>query len=250
MRRIRPRRRDHATLATIDFHLDEPDRIKVAAGGDLFDVAAGDEHGRGCKLGRHGRPHPCQDDEDRRGRYGHNGRGHAEIVLLIHDHYDMAKSTGIGLHFDAWQRYFGYSQAMQAAGLQSIVITHSTPADVNANEAFFASGMASLDHVIGHETLPTAVVCYNDYQAYGLIRGCRLRNIPIPEQLSIVGYGDLELSQITSPTLTTLRVPAWQVGYQATRMLLDLLAHANVEETLVPSELRLRESTTRPRKHS
>ena len=86
------------------------------------------------------------------------------------------------------------------------------------------------------------MVCYNDYQAVGLIRAARQQNVPLPQRLSIVGYGDTELARITDPTLTTLRIPAFEIGCETARMLLERIEGRTVESVAVPCEMVARES--------
>ena len=169
--------------------------------------------------------------------------GHRRIALLVHEGYDGAWRTGNNSHVDAGQRYRGYEQALRAAGLEPIVITHAEPRGIDAREEFVAGGLAALPLLLEHPAQPTAVVCYNDWQAVGLIRAARRANVAVPGRLSIVGFGDTELSQIIEPALTTLRLPAFDIGCEAARMILELLDHRSLESVTVPCELIVREST-------
>ena len=172
--------------------------------------------------------------------------GHRRIALLTHDHYDDAKDTDVGLHFDAFERYIGYEHAIQSADLKPIVVTHPLVPDVKVNDMFFAGGETSFDILTQHQEDPTGVVCYDDYQAYGLIRAARAHDSALPRELSIISYGDQDLSRVISPRLTTLQVPAWQVGYRSTRMLQARIDGEEVEDLLLPSDVRIRDSTTQP----
>jgi DNA-binding LacI/PurR family transcriptional regulator len=175
------------------------------------------------------------------------GLEHRRIALLMHDHYDNATIYGMAPHFDAWQRYdAGYHQAMQDAGLEPVVITHRLVDEPEIADQYIRGGLESFESIVHHESRPTAVVCYNDFQAFGLIRAARLRNIIIPDQLSIIGHADHDLSSITTPTVTTLSVPAWQVGRAAAEMVLRKINEdVEAEDVLIRSELRVRGSTTK-----
>ncbi len=67
---------------------------------------------------------------------------------------------------------------------------------------------------------PTALVCCNDNAALGVYRAAANCNIPIPRDLSVVGFDDIETSGLITPALTTVRVPTAQLGRQAVRQLM------------------------------
>ena len=98
--------------------------------------------------------------------------------------------------------------------------------------------------VLKHPAKPTAVICYNDLEAYGVIRAARLRSIALPDRLSLIGFGDLGLSRIVMPALTTVPVPAYEVGGRAAEALLKCPDEQPAESTLIEPEIVVRESTT------
>ena len=105
----------------------------------------------------------------------------------------------------------------------------------------------------GQEMLPpliqagvTAVFCYNDMMAVGAMLACRTLGISIPEQLSIVGFDDIELAQFVTPALTTVHQPKLRMGQTAIAMLLDLLDGKSTESRLLPTDLIVRGSTAAP----
>lgn len=93
----------------------------------------------------------------------------------------------------------------------------------------------------------TAVFVANDRMALGLMHAMRERGIAIPNQLSVVGFDDLEESAYSSPPLTTLKQDFQQLGLRAMKMLLDELAGKSKKtpDRLVP-ELIVRGSTAPP----
>lgn len=70
----------------------------------------------------------------------------------------------------------------------------------------------------------TAIVAMADMAAVAALRECRARALAVPQQISIVGWGDTGLARCSSPTLTSMRVPASQLGEDAAEGLLALLA--------------------------
>jgi LacI family transcriptional regulator len=67
---------------------------------------------------------------------------------------------------------------------------------------------------------PTAVLCGNDILAYGALQECLWRNIPVPEQVSITGFDNIEMAAHCRPGITTLHVPAFELGERAAKVLL------------------------------
>jgi len=109
------------------------------------------------------------------------------------------------------------------------------------------------DVSIGQQFLPdlfesgvTAVFCYNDMVANGALLACRSLGVAVPEQLSLVGFDDIELAQYVIPPLTTVHQPKLRLGQVAMQMLLDLLAGHPVQDAVLPAELVVRSSTSAP----
>jgi DNA-binding LacI/PurR family transcriptional regulator len=67
---------------------------------------------------------------------------------------------------------------------------------------------------------PTAFICTNDFAALGILRGAINSDVKVPEQLSIIGFDDIEPSQYVTPSLTTVRVQKEEIGRISVRELL------------------------------
>jgi DNA-binding LacI/PurR family transcriptional regulator len=89
----------------------------------------------------------------------------------------------------------------------------------------------------------TAVFCYNDLTAIGLLLACRQHNVAVPHELSIVGFDDIEPALYVTPPLTTIRQPRTKLGQLATKMVLDLLNEREVQDQILDCELVVRKST-------
>jgi LacI family transcriptional regulator len=63
----------------------------------------------------------------------------------------------------------------------------------------------------------------NDYMAVGVLKAAEQLGIRIPEDLSLVGFDGIQLSQLTSPELTTMAQPIYQLGYTAAELLLEMI---------------------------
>jgi DNA-binding LacI/PurR family transcriptional regulator len=100
----------------------------------------------------------------------------------------------------------------------------------------------------------TAVVSFNDIAAIGAIRALRDANLRVPEDVSVVGFDDIQIAAYHNPRLTTIRQPLRDMGETAARILLQRIQGFKdyPEEFAVPPELIVRESTgpVRARVHS
>lgn len=85
------------------------------------------------------------------------------------------------------------------------------------------------------DVAPSVIICGTDLQAVGLLDECRARGISVPEQLSVTGFDDIELAQLSMPPLTTVHVPAVAIGEQAARKIVSLI-EGNTVETGAPLE--------------
>ncbi len=94
----------------------------------------------------------------------------------------------------------------------------------------------------------TAVVCFNDVSAMGVIRALHDGGLKVPEDVSVVGYDDIMSASYHVPSMTTVRQPLQRMGSIAAGMLLDRLSGKPAPAlTLVEPELIARESTSRAR---
>jgi len=107
-----------------------------------------------------------------------------------------------------------------------------------------ADGEALLPALL--ETGVSAVFCYNDSIAIGALHACRLCGAAVPEQLSIIGFDDIDTARFLNPTLSTIHQPKLRLGQHAMQMLLDLRAGQAVEDHTFETRLVERESSAPP----
>ena len=95
-----------------------------------------------------------------------------------------------------------------------------------------------------NEPKPTAIVCGNDILALGALVECQARSLKVPEEISIVGFDNLEFAMHSNPPLTTIDVPAEEMGKAAAGYVLGNLSGDVVSQhNPVEVELILRESS-------
>jgi LacI family transcriptional regulator len=111
-------------------------------------------------------------------------------------------------------------------------------------------GEKAMRELLKLSRLPTAVVCSNDWTAIGALHAIHAAGLRVPEDISLVGFDDIPLSSYITPSLTTVRMSARDVGSTAFQALFSLIGEAHVEGDVyqVGTKLVIRESTAKPRK--
>jgi LacI family transcriptional regulator len=138
----------------------------------------------------------------------------------------------------------GVRRGLVAAGLDvSAALSQvpvPAPAGVDEAEAAVARLLATVPR-------PTAVVCFNDMAAVGVMRGLRAASVDVPGQISVLGYDDIVFAGQLAPALTTIRQPTYELGRAAAELLLaeGRPGHRHREVRFTP-ELVVRQSTAAP----
>lgn len=145
------------------------------------------------------------------------------------------------------RRMSGYSDALKQAGVtprpEWMVIA---PEQDALHEDDVAAGQALLAPLLN--TGVTAIFCFNDMIAVGVLLACREHGIAAPRDLSVVGFDDIEMSRYVTPSLTTIHQPKVRLGRMAMQMLLDLLDEQPVQDHVFVPMLVERASTSAPSK--
>jgi LacI family transcriptional regulator len=90
---------------------------------------------------------------------------------------------------------------------------------------------------------PTAVFVASDVVALGALSAARAAGLSVPHDLALVGFDDIQLSQYVEPPLTTVRVPAHQIGATSAQMLLNIIQSGHRPASVfLETELVIRES--------
>ena len=167
-------------------------------------------------------------------------RGAVEHLIAL-GHRRIACITNAPLVYTAAQeRLTGYRQALQAAGIE-------LDDDLVATGEFDApSGHRAMVDLLGRAEVDGVFVA-SDVVALGAIGALREAGRRVPTDVSVVGFDDIPLAAYFDPPLTTVRLPAFELGQAAGRALLDRIADpAMTGRTLLPTELILRASTAPP----
>ncbi len=112
------------------------------------------------------------------------------------------------------------------------------------------SGHEAAAKILAMKDRPTAVFCSADMVAFGLMAGLQAGGLKVPEDISVVGFDDIEMSEFYVPALTTIRQDRNKLGRRAAEILLNGLQKVSVATALedpVPVKLIIRTSTAPPR---
>jgi len=105
------------------------------------------------------------------------------------------------------------------------------------------SAQAAIGRWLEHDDPPTALICASDAQALGALREGAIRGMPVPQRLSLVGFGDAEFARRSYPALSTVRVATAEVGTRIAHALLASLKGDKHPVSDVAVKLIVREST-------
>ena len=145
------------------------------------------------------------------------------------------------------QRRAGVVAELESAGLEL-----QKGYDLLAPNGQMSSGALLAKQFLSLPERPTAILCFNDMQAIGVMQTLQQANLRIPEDISVAGFDDIPLAEFTYPALTTYRQPIWELGQMAARVALNMLGE-NVNGTVVAEpiitmrgQLMVRRSTAPP----
>jgi DNA-binding LacI/PurR family transcriptional regulator len=138
-------------------------------------------------------------------------------------------------------RLSGFCQEMEAAGL-SIPgeYIHEVPGGGAEH------GMSGGDYFAQLTVRPSAIVCFNDLIATGVLKSLHRHGLVVPADVSVTGFDNIDFSAYTAPPLTTFDQPKRFIGMEAARLLLGLLQampDADEKVTILKGSLLVRSST-------
>jgi DNA-binding LacI/PurR family transcriptional regulator len=159
-------------------------------------------------------------------------------------HGIVADPAGAAWGHPQRQRMLGWMDVLGPAGVVPAVLqTASNSQDDASHEA---------QSLLTGEARPTAVLCFSDVLALGVIRAAERLGMTVPDDLSVVGFDDSVLARHSKPTITTVRQDVAGKGHLAAAALAAAIRHARTgsrtraRHHLLPTELIVRESTAPP----
>jgi LacI family transcriptional regulator len=173
----------------------------------------------------------------------HHGIRQGVQHLAALGHRDIAFVTGpLKLH-SAQSRLAAFKRATQECGISV------DPARIVEGDHTMEGGIAAAEKLLTGDQLPTAVMCSNDMTAIGVLHKAYRAGMRVPDDLSVIGFDNIHITQTTIPPLTTIQMSCYELARAAVMAL-----RAHVEADLTPersypieTQLVVRESTGFPR---
>ena len=150
--------------------------------------------------------------------FSHHEAGRAAARHLLRKGRRRLAFVGARMQQDrrAMQRAEGFAAEAEAAGVVAEVINHIKPASTEAAAALLSRALAKDARLDG-------VASSNDILGLGLLFESVRRGIAVPADLSVIGFGDLEFSAFSNPSLTTIRPFGDVIGQEIARLILDIV---------------------------
>ena len=148
----------------------------------------------------------------------HHGGYLATNHLIQKGHRRIAYVASPADRNDNTERQRGYRDALAEVGVDvdpSLVVQGTGHAD---------GGQRALPALLSLDDAPSAVFCYNDMTAIGLMYSAREAGLSVPHDLAVVGFDDIVIAQLVYPSLTTIAQPVGKLGRGAMEMVLTLLS--------------------------
>ena len=160
--------------------------------------------------------------------------------LINLGHRRIALITGSKTLYPARERLRGYEEALRARKLEP------DPALIETSSFLPDVGFGYTSSILASTCPPTAIIAGGIGMLPGVLQAIRVRCLRIPEDISVVGAGDSELSELHTPAISIQRWDQAEVGRFAASLLLDRIrgrAGAEPRRVLLPNEFLVREST-------
>jgi DNA-binding LacI/PurR family transcriptional regulator len=158
--------------------------------------------------------------------------------LMRMGHRQLAVITG-PLHLtNAVERLRGFKRALAEA---KVAIEPEYIQEARFNRQ---SGYQAAMRLLRMLPRPSAIFACNDLMAMGVLLATRELGLRCPEDVSVVGFDDLDFAEFTAPALTSVHQPGYQIGTTAARLLLDRIEGSQKppQKISLPSELKIRHS--------
>ncbi len=157
-------------------------------------------------------------------------------------HRRIAHIAGLDHVLSARLRLLGYRKALRSARLPF------DEALVQRGDFSVDSGTKAMQTLMQLRSAPTAVFCGNDEMAVGAIAALKSRGLKVPADVSIVGFDDQDFAAFYIPTLSTVHIPRFDIGYQSMMLLSKVISgEAAVGSMVLPTRLVIRASSGVPR---
>lgn len=156
---------------------------------------------------------------------GEQGGYTATRYLLENGHRHVAYISGSSDSYDNHLRYQGYLRALAEAGLEEQSKWRLSGNFVREG------GYNATKMMIMQGSLPSAIFYGNDEMAIGGLKAFEESGISVPDDVSVIGYDDIQLAEYVNPPLTTIKQPKSEAGSLAAHLLFQILGGESVKQS-------------------
>ena len=143
-------------------------------------------------------------------------RSITEHLVTVHGRSRLLHLTGTLDHQTGVDRRDGFLDAVRAHGIEGVAL-------VVEGDLSEASGASAIQGLGSHISQIDGIVAANDDMAFGAMRMLKTQGIDVPRTISLVGFDDFGLARVTSPSITTVHVPAELIARTATERLFEVM---------------------------
>lgn len=188
----------------------------------------------------------CVDDE--------GGIGAAVSYLARRGHRRIGYLGRVLTKYTSQARYQGYLAGLEknALAFDESIVRHADHGETHLGVAMnnpleqheVTQGLELSLDLLSERAPPTAIICFDDLLAVGVLRAAKLRGVQVPSDLAVIGFNNFSMAAATTPPLTTLDFPAYRLGTTAAELLMQHLAGepAETKEVTIPVTLCTRET--------
>ena len=172
----------------------------------------------------------------------HGAKAAVEHLLAL-GHRRVGTITNAPLtYISSRQRLEGYRQALEQA---SLPYNENLVQYGNFDEE---SGVVAIETLLELDNPPTAIFVASDMVAMGALRALHDRGLRVPEDIALVGFDDITAARFITPTLTTIHVPTFGLGWSAAELIIRIIEQDTPDKTqiLLDTKLVIRDSCGAP----
>jgi LacI family repressor for deo operon, udp, cdd, tsx, nupC, and nupG len=171
-----------------------------------------------------------------------NARAASDVMHLLYDlgHQRIGVITGPLVSPLSRDRLRGATTTARKRSAEDLLVVNG--------DFSIDSGVASAQQLFAGPRPPTAIFCFNDEMAMGVLEFTRHKRVRVPRDLSVVGFDDIRFARYTEPALTTIAQPMREIGEGTVRLLLGIINDGSTvpESVTLPHTLITRASTAAP----
>ena len=147
--------------------------------------------------------------------------------LIDNGHRKIGCITGPLNKLTCQERLSGFRRALKEANIKE------NPNWIIEADFEYASAAFATKEILKQTLRPSALFCFNDNMALAAISSFQLNGVNVPEDISIIGYDNIDFAAFSSPPLTSIHQPKFQLGVEAAQLLLERIHNKSIEKQVL-----------------